>query len=60
VVTAMAAKIKSSNPSLILLLAGQPGDRESEWRHAGIDGFIHARCENYQVNHDLLQRLGAI
>lgn len=56
----LAATAKSTRPSLVLYVAGQPGDHESEWRKSGVDAFIHARSDNHRVNEELLQRIGVL
>jgi methylmalonyl-CoA mutase len=41
-------------------LAGRPGDQESAWRAAGIDGFIFAGCDAIEANAALLRALGGL
>ncbi len=40
-----------------LWLAGRPGDREREWRDAGIESFIHAGCDVHALLTTLLADL---
>ncbi|MEW6072662.1 MAG: methylmalonyl-CoA mutase family protein [Planctomycetota bacterium] len=42
-----------------VLLAGRPGERESLWRAAGVDGFVHAGLDMLAVLTDLLAAHGA-
>lgn len=42
-----------------VILAGNPGERESQYRQAGIDRFIFVRCEVVRTLTDLLQLVGA-
>lgn len=60
IVASLAAAAKSTRPSLVLFVAGQPGEHESKWRESGVDGFIHARSNNHRVNEELLQRIGVL
>ena len=41
---AMARALKSAGARMVFL-AGKPGDRQAEWRAAGIDSFLHAGCD---------------
>ena len=43
-----------------VLLAGKPGKHENTWREAGVTGFIHIGCDQYQMLVDLLQEEGVI
>jgi methylmalonyl-CoA mutase len=38
-----------------VLVAGRPGDRESEWRQTGIDGFISSGCDAVSLLRELLE-----
>jgi len=60
IVASLAAAAKSSKPTLVLFVAGQPGDHESKWRESGVDAFIHARSNHHRVNEELLQRIGVL
>jgi methylmalonyl-CoA mutase len=42
-----------------LLLAGRPGEHESEWRAAGVDDFIFAGCDAVAALEIVLRRAGA-
>lgn len=48
-----ARKLKALSPAPRVLLAGKPGDQETEFTEAGIDGFIH-------VGSNLLTELGIL
>jgi len=39
------ARALKASGARALYLIGQPGEREAEWRSAGIDAFIHAGCD---------------
>ncbi len=43
-----------------LMLAGRPGDQETAWRAAGIDGFIFAGGDAVAILDGLLRRAGAV
>jgi methylmalonyl-CoA mutase len=43
-----------------VILAGEPGDREQIWRSAGVAGFIHEGCDQYQMLVDLLREEGVL
>lgn len=43
-----------------VLVAGRPGEHESEWRDAGITGFIHLGCDHYRMLVDLLKEEGVL
>lgn len=56
----LAAAVKAARPDLHLLLAGAPGEDESAWRAAGIDGFVNVKSNNYELNHQLLTKAGVL
>jgi len=43
-----ARRIKAARPSLAVILAGHPGEREAGYRAAGFDEFIHIRSTSAQ------------
>lgn len=49
--------IRARVPSVKLVLAGAPGEREAEYRAAGLDDFISIKSDNYGVNRDYLAAL---
>lgn len=55
-----AKAIKVALPETHLVLAGFPGDKETEYRTAGMDDFIFIKSNNFAVNLDYLKRAGAI
>jgi len=55
---AFARAIKASGANG-LALAGRPGDREAEWRAAGVDDFIFAGGDAVQALERLYRRIGA-
>ena len=54
-----ARRIKTAKPGLAVVLAGQPGEREAEFRAAGFDDFIHIRT-NLRTTLSQLQRLAGV
>ena len=54
-----ARRIKTAKPSLSVILAGHPGEREAEFRAAGFDDFIHIRS-NVRTTLSQLQRLAGV
>jgi methylmalonyl-CoA mutase len=54
-----ARRIKAAKPSLSVILAGHPGEREAEFRAAGFDDFIHIRS-NVRTTLSQLQRLAGV
>jgi len=55
--TQLASRLKAAQPSLRLFLAGAPGEKESEWRAAGIEDFVNVRVNNYAFNSALAKSL---
>ena len=55
-----AKAIKTARPETHLVLAGFPGDREADYRAAGMDDFIFIKSNNFSVNQDYLKRIGAL
>lgn len=56
---AFVRRIKSARPSMSVILAGHPGEREAEFRAAGFDDFIHIRS-NVRTTLAQLQRLAGV
>jgi methylmalonyl-CoA mutase len=56
----IAQLVKSVRPDLYLIVAGMAGENEAAWRQAGIDDFVNVRVNNYEFNHLLLKKAGAI
>jgi len=54
-----ARRVKAAQPSLVVILAGHPGEREAEYRAAGFDDFIHLRS-NVRLTLSRLQRLTGV
>jgi methylmalonyl-CoA mutase len=54
-----ARQVKAARPSLSVILAGHPGEREAEFRAAGFDDFIHIRS-NVRTTLSQLQRLAGV
>ena len=46
--------------ALRVLVAGRPGDQESAWREAGVDGFVHMGCDVEAALRDMLEALEVI
>jgi len=59
VVGKLAGMIKDALSGITLFVAGAPGDNEGAWMAAGVDGFVHIRVNNYELNRQLLESLGA-
>ncbi len=53
-----AKALKDVAPASTLIVAGAPGDNEAQWKAAGIDDFVHVRVNNYEMNRQLLTKLG--
>ena len=58
--THYAKAIKATLSKTHLVLAGFPGDKEADYRAAGLDDFIFIKSNNFQVNQDYLKRIGAL
>lgn len=56
----LAAQLRQSQPEAIILVAGAPGEQEQAWRSAGVDDFVSARSNNYQMLNSLLTKIGVI
>jgi hypothetical protein len=41
-------------------VAGNPGDKEAEYRAAGVDDFVHVRVNNHAFNKQLLAKIGVL
>ncbi len=56
----VAAALKRGRPAARVLLAGLPSEAEraEEWRSAGVDEFIHLRCDAHAVLSALTGSLG--
>lgn len=59
VVDKLARRIKAQYPEVALYVAGAPGEHETAWNAAGVDGYVHIRVNNYELNRQLLESLGA-
>ncbi len=59
-VPAVAQAVKAAYPQCLVLVAGQPGERETAWKSAGVDDFVHIRVGNFEMNEKLLRRLGVL
>lgn len=57
VVPALAAKLKDEGASAVVL-AGRPGEREAEYREAGVDRFIHLGADVLAILEELHRELG--
>lgn len=55
-----AKAIKATLNKIHLVLAGFPGDKEADYRAAGMDDFILIKSNHFQVNRDYLRRVGAL
>lgn len=53
-----AKALKGAQPHATVVLAGNPGEKEQEYREAGMDTFLWAKSDNYELNRELLERAG--
>lgn len=53
-------KLNENEPSILLLLAGRPGENEQELRANGLDDFIYLGADAYALHYSLLSRKGVI
>ncbi len=51
--------IKDNCGEVAVYVAGAPGGNEAAWKAAGVDGFVNIRVNNYELNRQLLESLGA-
>lgn len=58
VVPELIEKMKSLKSGLLTIVAGYPQDCIDELKDAGVDGFVHLRCDAVEVLTDLQKRLG--
>ncbi len=54
---AAASALKGAGAAAVYL-AGKPGEREQDWRRAGIDGFVFAGCDVVAVLEEAHDRCG--
>lgn len=54
-----AEKLKAAG-AVSIVLAGNPGENESNWRSAGVDRFIFMRCNVLETLRSLLAEVGVI
>jgi methylmalonyl-CoA mutase len=57
-VPTFAQKLKAAKPDTILVLAGYPKDQIEQHKAAGVDLFIHARANAYEILSDILGKIG--
>ncbi|QEG33803.1 methylmalonyl-CoA mutase family protein [Bythopirellula goksoeyrii] len=55
----VAASLKRSGAKTVVL-AGNPGANETEWRNAGVDRFIFIKCNVLETLRDVLREEGVI
>ncbi|TWU29781.1 methylmalonyl-CoA mutase subunit beta [Bythopirellula polymerisocia] len=55
----VAAKLKQAGAKSVVL-AGNPGTNETEWRSAGVDRFIYIKCNVLETLRDLLREEGVL
>ena len=55
----LTKSIKNNCGEVAVYVAGAPGDNETAWKAAGVDGFVNIRVNNYELNRQLLESLGA-
>lgn len=59
-VPALAKALKAAHPDACVLVAGAAGDNEAAWKEAGVDDFVNARVNNYEMNRKLLVKAGVL
>ncbi len=59
IVPLLAAKLKQAGARSVVL-AGNPGTNEAEWRSAGVDRFIYMKCNVLETLRDVLREEGVI
>ncbi len=52
--------IKAVKPSIKVVLAGYPGDKEAAYREAGLDDYIFIKTDNYATNRSYMEELGVV
>lgn len=57
-VPAVTQVLKAQNASVRVLLAGHPGEQESVYTEAGLDGFIFVKSPHYETLKETLSFLG--
>jgi methylmalonyl-CoA mutase len=55
-----ARAIKDVAPAATLIVAGAPGENEEKWKAAGVDDFVHVRVNNFELNKQMLTKLGVL
>ncbi|QDU90367.1 Methylmalonyl-CoA mutase small subunit [Pirellulimonas nuda] len=55
----LAPRLKQAGARSVVL-AGNPGDHEADWREAGVDSFIYVRCDVPEALRDLMRREGVL
>jgi methylmalonyl-CoA mutase len=51
---------RTSPPAATLIVAGAPGVNEEKWKAAGVDDFVHVRVNNFELNKQMLTKLGVL
>jgi methylmalonyl-CoA mutase len=57
-VPAIAKAIKAAKPDAYVLVAGAPGDNEAAWKAAGVDDYVNARANTYELLKNLQAKMG--
>lgn len=60
VVEPLARALKSQDPAITVLVAGQPKENEAAWRAAGVDCFVNLSSHPLDLLTHLLIRLGVL
>jgi methylmalonyl-CoA mutase len=58
-VPALAPQLKSAGATTIVL-AGNPGANEADWRAAGVDRFIFVKCDVLATLREMLRQEGVL
>ena len=60
VVPSLAKALKAAQPEAVVAVAGAAGENEAAWKEAGVDEFVNARVNNYEMNKKLLVKAGVL
>lgn len=59
-VPAVCQAIKAKDPDMYLMMAGFPGDKEAEYKQAGLDDYLFIKSDNYKVLETCLKKSGVL
>jgi methylmalonyl-CoA mutase len=58
-VPAVARSVKAERPEATVIVAGWPADHVEAFREAGVDEFIHLKCDAFAILAKLAETVGA-